>query len=246
MELIKLVRYKPRQHRIELEAELEAVKKLTSDGVDVNCIDFVNGKTALIYSMKYENVNIVKLLIDAGAYVDCTDYDGWTALMYSIGNIEITRVLIDAGADLNRQDCDEKTALMYAVKYANNDEEENEDNEYKDKYNTVKLLIDAGADLNYEDNIGYTALMWAVQWPNKDSKAMVKLLIDAGADIDAENYRRQTALRMSAANSNRFSKAIVKLLIDAGADTTGILEIAHKNNKEIIKKCLKQKLNKHL
>lgn len=70
----------------------------------------------------YTNVsrpNLVKLLIENGAYINTKDKNGHTALMYACsgGSFEIVKLLIEAGADKNIKNNRGKTALDIATKY---------------------------------------------------------------------------------------------------------------------------------
>lgn len=61
--------------------DLEAVKLLVDAGVDVN--KKINGKTPLMYAARYNQVGIVKYLIDNGAKVNLKCKNGYTALKYA-------------------------------------------------------------------------------------------------------------------------------------------------------------------
>ena len=79
------------------------------------------GCTALIWSAKYGEDRIVKLLIEKGAKVDTQDNEGNTALMYAVlkNNYNSIKYIIDANADLNIKNMYNNTALTDAV-YNNN------------------------------------------------------------------------------------------------------------------------------
>jgi ankyrin repeat protein len=94
-----------------------------------------NGETALHFATLYGNVEISRMLIDAGADLDIQDkWCSKTPLheAASWGRLEIVRMLIDAGAKVNLQDKWDHTPLHLA---ANNGSVE-----------IAKMLIDAGAD----------------------------------------------------------------------------------------------------
>ncbi len=63
------------------KGDVEAVKKFIEYGADVNQTS--NGKTPLMLAARYNNVEIMKLLIDRGATVSTKDEKGYTALKYA-------------------------------------------------------------------------------------------------------------------------------------------------------------------
>jgi hypothetical protein len=78
--------------------------------------------TPLISAVNSDNVEIAKLLIDAGADLNVQDIRGNTALLRTLSTpytneakTEIAKLLIDAGADLNVRNKKGKTALMLAI-----------------------------------------------------------------------------------------------------------------------------------
>jgi len=62
------------------------------------------------------NIDEVRTLLDAGAELNATDDEGFTALMYAswIGHSEVAKLLIEAGVDVNAQAKEGGTALMIA------------------------------------------------------------------------------------------------------------------------------------
>jgi len=64
-------------------------------------------------------MEIVQVLVQAGAKLNEKDNTGSTALMMAVynGHTGIVKALIEAGADLDLKDNNQNTALMLAVKY---------------------------------------------------------------------------------------------------------------------------------
>ena len=116
---------------------------------DINAKD-VNGDTALIFAVKKPivNVDILKMLINAGVDLNAQNNDGATALIWAaiLNHKEVVKILIDSGADLNvqLQPIPGSTALVLAV--AKNHKE------------IVEMLIKSGANLNIRNRNGKTAL----------------------------------------------------------------------------------------
>jgi ankyrin repeat protein len=118
-------------------------------------------------------IEVVRILVDAGADVDEQFDNGITALMLMsiLRQTETVRVLLEAGADVNAtNNADGGTALIFAV--------------YGGSTDTVSLLIESGADLNATDagtgdDDGRTALSYAEE---KDHAEITEVLKRAGAE----------------------------------------------------------------
>ncbi|MDZ5712848.1 M48 family metallopeptidase [Jeotgalibacillus haloalkalitolerans] len=99
--------------------------------------------TPLMDAVNMGDVDEVLTLIDNGADLEATDYEGSTALMYAIynSNPEMLEILLEAGADPNTQD-DYSTPLIIAI---NLDDRE-----------SAALLVEYGADPFMADADGDT------------------------------------------------------------------------------------------
>jgi len=117
-------------------------------------------KTVLIYAIESNRLDIIKLLIDAGADINI-EVGNNTALMNASerGRIEIVKFLINAGANVNLQTNNNWTALMIAS--------------WTGYIEIVKLLIEAGANVNLQNDYNETALTLA---SNRGHIEIVKLL----------------------------------------------------------------------
>ena len=151
-------------------------------------------------AIRREDVDMVRLLTEAGADVNAVDSFGETVLHEAIRreNVEVARLLIEAGADLNAVDSFGETVLHQATL--------NED------VGMVRLLIEAGADVNAGDYSGETVLYEAIQNEDVD---MVRLLIEAGADVNAMVRPRTTLLQWAVSTVR--NPTIIELLEKAGA-----------------------------
>ncbi|MDI9408661.1 MAG: ankyrin repeat domain-containing protein [Candidatus Pacebacteria bacterium] len=166
--------------------DINGVKKLIADGVNVNIIDS-RGVTAL-YSALVFCPELVKLILDAGANVNVKnkDNEGETVLMYAaaLGYDDMVNLFITAGADVNVKDNFGNTAMMKIV-----------NKKFLTVYKVVELLINAGADVNAKNNSGNTALMFAIKSEPSYLAGMLKFLIAAGADVNAKNNEGKTVLQ---------------------------------------------------
>lgn len=129
---------------------IEEVKRVINKGINVNAKNYdINlfQESLLHEASSYSYKEIVKILINAGAYVNVKDYSGQTPLHRAVryeNNIEITKLLIDADADVNAKDYHQKTPLHQAVIYRNR--------------KTIELLIAHGAntkDINFNTKNRY-------------------------------------------------------------------------------------------
>lgn len=117
-----------------------------------------------------QKMELIRLLLDAGADPNIASNKGTTALMLSTSS-HLTRLLLKRGAEVNARNKDGMTALMFST-----------------NANVSKLLIQAGAHVNLADDEGMTALMLS------SNAACTKVLLEAGANPNARNKMRATAI----------------------------------------------------
>jgi ankyrin repeat protein len=170
----------PQLLQLASEGETQAALALVGGNTDVNQSQS-DGTTPLHYAIYYNDVDLVKRLIERGADVKAVNAYGATPLSEAAiaGNTEVITALLKAGADANERGKDDQTALMIIARTPNVD--------------AAKALVAAGADVNaVEKWRGQTALMWAVA---QNQPAMTDFLIAEGADVDAQslpnNWERQ-------------------------------------------------------
>ncbi len=221
-----------------------ALTALQAAGADINKMNKYK-ETPLILATKKIYVEIVRMLIDAGADLDKQDSDDFTALMWAAWRKnpeyrKILRMLIDNGANLNLKDNGGDTALIWAANA-----------EHKE---AVTMLIDAGADINIQNVNGNTALIWAVYRGNSE---IAQMLINAEADINIQDADGNTALlwalikmwnednhpliQVTKSKKAEYEK-IIQMLIDNGADLntknekgTALIWAVNGGYKEVVK-----------
>ena len=129
-------------------ANISSAQKLIQRGADIDEPGGVSDweKTALIEASFRGDINMVKMLFDAGADLDAQDTYGDTALMAcaGFGQVDIANLLVKAGANVDAQKPNETTALMIASRIGD--------------LEIVKLLLEAKANPNLGYGSGPTAL----------------------------------------------------------------------------------------
>ncbi|CAL1541588.1 unnamed protein product [Lymnaea stagnalis] len=95
------------------------VQDAIDNGADVNLI--WQGQTALFFATQHCNLEMLKLLLQAGAKPSAINKDGLTPLHKACekGAYDIVQLLIDAGSDVNVSSKYGRTPLLYAVQYGN-------------------------------------------------------------------------------------------------------------------------------
>ncbi|MBP2681125.1 MAG: uncharacterized protein H6Q78_988, partial [Candidatus Krumholzibacteriota bacterium] len=146
------------------------------------------------------NVEIARLLLDAGADIDAGDADNSTALGVAAmrRHAEMVDLLIARGADVNRRDRKADCPLSFAA--------------YGRDEAIIQKLLDAGADIYYRAPGGETLLHVAAP---RGLKTFVTYLLDHGAEIDALAHDGGTPLGYAAL---RGQAEIVRLLLERGAN----------------------------
>ncbi|MBO4351841.1 MAG: ankyrin repeat domain-containing protein, partial [Proteobacteria bacterium] len=181
------------------------------------------------------NREIIKLLIEAGADVNASAYDG-TVPLTETDDLETIQLLLAAGANPNGgeshwPDDKEKTVrlpddlpLINALRYPE----------------AVRLLLDAGADPNAQTMDGFTALFVALRrnMAIEKNREVARMLVNAGADINHINhitnhgdYAEETILCTSA-RDNDFEA--VKFAIELGADINMLCGYHQPNQESIL------------
>jgi cytohesin len=153
-------------------------------------------------------LEILDLLLEAGADVDARDSDGETLLHRRVGRadwLELTMKLIDAGADPSARSENElegwthgfsRTPIFGAF-----------------VPEQLQLLLDCGASVQLADPTGQTPLHNLVIWAHDDET--IKIALANGADPNAADQGGWTPLHR-AAKSHK--KSFIRLLLAAGGD----------------------------
>ncbi|XP_022689906.1 tankyrase-1-like [Varroa jacobsoni] len=183
--------------------------------VDVNRHDFFD-RAPLHYAAQLERLDILKLLIDNGAFVNSSDAVGLSPLHISVfrGRLENVKFLIKSGARLNAKSVEKQTPLHMAASYG--------------YVEICAALLGAGAAMDALDSSERTPLMLAMQQNKNDSKRLetIRLLICHGANVNAKEIHGESPL-VAAVWANDVE--LVALLLEAGArisPSDGLLQTA--------------------
>lgn len=129
----------------------------------------------------------VEAAIAAGMDINCSNYDGRTALMIasSRGFRQVVHALLRAGAEVNTVDSRSHSALLEATLFGH------------DKI--IKLLLEYGAEIRAPSEKQASLLCTAT---GEGNLALVKRLLQAGVDPNAEDYGQRTALHVAISVGN--------------------------------------------
>lgn len=188
--------------------ELDKVKELIKKGADVNGRLIAHVKnpktkkiekldsTVLIESIKNQQKEIIKYLVQNGADVNKGNAKGVTPLMFAIiyfpRDIEIVEFLLNNQADYKAYDKSGNTPLTGAVGAG--------------REQAVRVLIKHGADVNAANKKGFTPLMLAVA---SDNSKMFKLLIEKGADLYKQHPQGWTVFRFNRSKMDPEIRAVL-------------------------------------
>ena len=208
--------------------------------------------TALLFAAREGNLEMARILVDAGAAIERASANGTRPLAVAIVNnhIELAMFLVERGADVNATDnFYKRTALFAAVEMRNLDFAQNTAPpvpDARDPMDLIKMLLARGANPNAQVNT--TPIRGFMQgnasWTNFDGQTafvraalagditLMKLLLQYGADPNKKTLEGATAL-MAAAGVNwvvgqTYSRSdeeyleAAKLCLEQGADVNAV------------------------
>jgi len=151
----------------------------------------------LRYAITRENMELIKLLLDAGADPN-TSHGGEPLITTEAieGKLDVIKLLVEHGAKVDAVNSQGATAMHCAAE--------------KGFTEMITYLLDHGAALNSQLTAGHTGVLLAASCGHPDA---VKLLIDRGADISIPTTDGWTAIGLSYDNAE-----VTRLLMEAGAN----------------------------
>jgi len=141
------------------------------------------GNTPLIWAASEGNDDVVQLLVEHGANVNCQNLNGETALYVAAarGHDSIAHILLENGASAQITNLDGASCLHIAI--ANG------------QLSTSALLIKYGAFVNCQDDCGDTPLHYAVR---EENSRLVEMLVNhCNANVDMMNDDQETPLDLA-------------------------------------------------
>lgn len=156
-------------HEAIKKNDVETARRMIAAGADVNAPYDEYENRSFLDACYSGNLNLVKMLVEAGADVDLPDSCGTVPLVRAIVSWhetdEVVKYLIECGANVNACAGETWTPLEAAV--------------HENAADIVKLLLDAGANPQICSEKTEYSLVTAADWGYVD---IVKMLLDAGAD----------------------------------------------------------------
>lgn len=192
-------------HNAVHKAGIDCFRYLLAQGADINAQNN-NGDTALLCSVRQDNIPAIKYLLEQGACSSLKDSSGQNALHISVKNrsMESVKWLVQSGMYLNSKDKNGNTALALSL----SDEED---------ISIPTYLISKNANLKAQNDKGETALMLSIK---KGYRTTAVNLISKDANLDAINQHGDTALALAVKYADL---SLVQFLIkhNANIETTG-------------------------
>lgn len=181
------------------DGDADIVKLLLDAGAKINARATDTGETALMNAVSREHLEIVAMLLKAGADVapkNRFDFNAFT-MAVAAGKQEIAGMLLDGGAKIE-EGASGLTPLQFAASAGN--------------VEMIRFLVGRGADVNRGvKSGGQTALLSAIYGAHPEA---VQALIELKANVNAKTKDGDTPLKAAMKGDQ---EDIVKLLKAAGA-----------------------------
>lgn len=141
--------------------DAERVRQLFAQGLTPDSEEPENGHRALHQAAQAGQLDIIEILLDAGATVDARDRAGMTALMWAAmtASVPVGRRLLEVGATVDAQSPNGETALTQvasgaALRHIRGSAGEGETSGPAEELRFARMLFDGGANPNLHSDRG--------------------------------------------------------------------------------------------
>lgn len=197
-------------HVAVVQGSVPLAKILISKGANLEAPSEDRGARATHLAANFGELEMLNLLLDAGADIEARDQKGQTPLLLAAAtnNTEVVKVLLDRGADKEARESGEgMTPLMRASRLGS--------------LEIAIALVATGAEINAVDNAGRSPLKLAAtrsSYINVGGGALIEYLVKNGADLSTKESTGQTALSWAVRDGHDpFYRKIADLLRKLGA-----------------------------
>jgi ankyrin repeat protein len=196
------------------EGDITALKDLLDAGISPNTMT-KKGKSALLIAAESGQIEVMNVLLNAGADIDIVHEDNKTTLMQLVTkkttphNRAVIEYLVSHGANINIQDSKwGYTALHWSI--------------VSGQIENLQILLQDGADANI---LSFNKLPPLLEATQRDQVSAIRILVQFGALLNAQNAKGNTALHdcaqpFTSPDSQYIQGKLeaVKTLLEAGAD----------------------------
>ncbi|EAY14134.1 uncoordinated, putative [Trichomonas vaginalis G3] len=190
--------------RAVVAKDVEAVKYLVANKVDVNKCVKKGEVTPVLLAARSQSLEIVKLLVDAGVDVNKKTKRGESPLHAAakVGPVSVIQYLLEHKADVNAHNDSFWTPISIASKFLD--------------VEAIKVFLANGADAKLKDMKENSCIFLAA---SKGKYDIMKYLIDQGLEVNYKkaNLDGQTLLHLAAEGGNT---QCVELCLANGSDLT--------------------------
>ncbi|XP_055848446.1 serine/threonine-protein phosphatase 6 regulatory ankyrin repeat subunit A-like [Episyrphus balteatus] len=195
-----------------IKERTEMAKILLAKGANVHAETNIERSTALHIACEEGFANIVEMLLQYQADVNCVSLYG-TPLHCAARNRDDNKcfieILLANKANINSKNENGDTALHIAVQYENT--------------NIVETLVKNGADIDSKNNVYVTPLHRAI---NFNSFGAIYILLEHGCSINSKDINGNTPLHQAITSGHPFNKGCPERLLQFGSD----INILNNNN----------------
>lgn len=194
----------PELHKAVLNSDIDLVKKLIQEGVNLEVKD-KKGETALFYAVDQNKINIAKYLISKKAELNVWNVHGKPLIHSAIANnqSDLVQLMLDNGLDVNGKK-QEGTLLTLSCNLQPNN------------FKLIQLFVNYRVDVNAKDRYHSSALMYLAT-KEKPNLEIIRYLLKHGANVNLTDRSGKSILKILI-ERRTLNLELVKTLVENGAD----------------------------